>query len=127
MLNFDDIEDPNHTCQQNHLNLAFKMFAAYKEKYMPVSRAYFKMRELWFDHLLTDESFRTLLRSEPNGLNVIDIGAAPGGWSQCLKNGDGAAGGEENNDNIAAMTSPRRSACALNACTRHQLAPSSQL
>ena len=78
----------NRLCQQNHLNLAFKIFAAYREKYMPVSRAYFKMRELWFDHLLINEPYQSFLRSKWNGkgLNALDIGAAPGGWSQCLKN-----------------------------------------
>jgi hypothetical protein len=56
-----------------------------QEDAKPLCRAYFKLDEaLRIPRLLPDSRLSPAWCLNVKGLRVIDVGAAPGGWSQCL-------------------------------------------
>jgi 23S rRNA U2552 (ribose-2'-O)-methylase RlmE/FtsJ len=56
-----------------------------QEDAKPLCRAYFKLHEaLLIPTLLRDSPVSLAWCMKVQGLRVIDVGAAPGGWSQCL-------------------------------------------
>ena len=57
---------------------------------VPLSRAYYKLHEIWYTYLHPRQGNVTLLTPPPMDANrvtsAIDLGAAPGGWTQVLLN-----------------------------------------
>ena len=56
---------------------------------VPLSRAYYKLHEIWYTYLVSAQENRTLFQQLNNSnvaISAIDLGAAPGGWTQVLLN-----------------------------------------